>query len=83
MLWEPKWDPITLFLCTCPAKTLPLHPTRGPNAQRRVEAVSLIPAQGCHLLAESGLAEQDPCRGWGWLVCAEPEVASLGLEKII
>lgn len=25
-------DPVTLLLCTCPAKTLPLHPTPRPSA---------------------------------------------------
>lgn len=52
-----------LPLCTSPAKTLHLPLTPEPSA---IASTLLggdappIPAQGCHLLAESGLSETGP-----------------------
>ncbi|XP_045411122.1 photoreceptor ankyrin repeat protein [Lemur catta] len=69
----PKLEPHHLLLGTCSAKTLPLHLAPEPSAiassLRSGDALS-IPAQGCHLLATSGLAETGP---WQKLGVAVPQ----------
>lgn len=42
MLWAKNATPSTVLLCTCPAKTLPLHLTPNPLLQRELCQVGVL-----------------------------------------